>query len=1394
MSRLVQQMNNVQSCCMKAGIAHQFNFPRISSVLEAIVGRAFLPRGTGIVTRCPLCLTLHPCPVDEAEYGVFEHKGDQRWLDFDAILDEIAARTKVLAPKDGEVVHNAIVLELYMHGAVELSLVDLPGRVRVATDDQRKDLPQHIDELVRDFIKQSNTIILAALEIANEEDKDKLRTVGVITKVDKVEKPETIVSILKMDKNWLKLGYFALKCRGVDASVTVAQSREEEVEFFTKTRAFAPVMSKCGVANLSKFLSGILQKHFEKELPQLLITVENSLASIRQDLRSLGMTQSMFKGRLTKEKAGQLFENVVIDLCSRLKQSIAGGLSQQSSHHAGLVSTGKQLSSGAKVRLLNHVQFPDTLKKVRVRQPAEVELSQAAGSYPPDKAILPFIRENIKQLRDPVVDLAASTAKILKESFLQEIERWNYLDRFVLHVNDRFTRFLGKLTQNAEAQLEQMIRWEEQLVDLSSPDMKLVSSMMRVHRDRKLNTDGKAQLTNELKRKQSIIKGAQNWETVLRESLMDLVENFPELLPVIGGLQKFLAGVYEDGHVDQDLVDLAIHIPYVLDTTLRKNEGIRTTTETESGEEEEEVDPEAEDIKNMLDHNDRDYLRLVIDAYVEAVRDRLVTIAPKLITLYLTGPLLQDSDGLREVLREMLTDGCDGVAVEDVMGVNAQSRQRWEDLTAMEKTLSEVTRSRFSAPYTYEHISMSTTYIPYIAYLMFYPMLSCINDEGYPSFVVTTVSLFRSPLGAEQEECGIHIYVRLCGACMEWNGMECDCYVLNIYAILVLSFPKIQYILTKLFIYLLHICILYMYMHINIQECCSGMVAIVVCLVKHNARDPIFRCFFLLLLLLFVCLISYGKYKTMLAPKFRFHFYHSWFVLFVVGLLGNYNYIPYIFNWDFADSSRSSIYKRDNRRRFVLLVELEMYARLVVVRPYAATRTTYLSLVSRSSSTSSLHSAPYRVPLRPYSGSGTIISAVTGHTPPARPGPVSTPGATFGGVDYSDRRREEAEKALERQRTVQRATDAQRSGVEPLPDGCGETPVSEGERWWPKEHGGRTNWSGSMSHSMLDADRKRLDGMWVPEVTAPPRPEAPEAISYATDQFFNLPDLHMVDETLDTTRRFVPPPSFDPALDDVDDDGNFTDGQVMLDIQKALEEDKRRLEAFGNPLTAEDQVDHLLAPQREGDENVQQRSEFNGFAHWGLLHGAHMVVEENQEFKRAHEFVNRYLRDIDLFCKWLEHPKVRQHIEKKFGIDMHAKYDKLMAITMAMYTRSKIQVYEDDPAGALKSLTACVNLISEGADMKNPRHRKALGAVLVARGMVYCKLKSFERSEDDLTRALAFVKAERSATLFQLRAEAREALGRVAEARDDEMRAAEIWEQAEVIHPGLDGAPRKFVL
>lgn len=78
-------------------------------MLESIVGRDFLPRGSGIVTRCPLVLQLKQlkdsptASTDEKaqarnaklagleEYGEFLHLKDQIFTDFDEIRKEIEA-------------------------------------------------------------------------------------------------------------------------------------------------------------------------------------------------------------------------------------------------------------------------------------------------------------------------------------------------------------------------------------------------------------------------------------------------------------------------------------------------------------------------------------------------------------------------------------------------------------------------------------------------------------------------------------------------------------------------------------------------------------------------------------------------------------------------------------------------------------------------------------------------------------------------------------------------------------------------------------------------------------------------------------------------------------------------------------------------------------------------------------------------------------------------------------------------------------------------------------------------------------------------------------------------------------------------------------------------------
>ncbi len=69
-----------------------------SSVLEAVVGKDFLPRGTGIVTRRPLVLQLvHLEGEDEREYGVFLHRGQEKIYDFSKCIDFSGASISLCA-------------------------------------------------------------------------------------------------------------------------------------------------------------------------------------------------------------------------------------------------------------------------------------------------------------------------------------------------------------------------------------------------------------------------------------------------------------------------------------------------------------------------------------------------------------------------------------------------------------------------------------------------------------------------------------------------------------------------------------------------------------------------------------------------------------------------------------------------------------------------------------------------------------------------------------------------------------------------------------------------------------------------------------------------------------------------------------------------------------------------------------------------------------------------------------------------------------------------------------------------------------------------------------------------------------------------------------------------
>ena len=175
-----------------------------SSVLELIVGKDFLPRGSGIVTRCPLVLQLinikqpelkiatnsaskslvqkifpekifDKIPVlsssftaqeatlnEKTEWAEFLHLKDQK-LDLDEVQSEIESETNRRTGGKKNICEDPIILKIYSTKFPDLTLVDLPGITRNPVGDQPKDIETQVRNLIIGYISNKNSIILPVI-------------------------------------------------------------------------------------------------------------------------------------------------------------------------------------------------------------------------------------------------------------------------------------------------------------------------------------------------------------------------------------------------------------------------------------------------------------------------------------------------------------------------------------------------------------------------------------------------------------------------------------------------------------------------------------------------------------------------------------------------------------------------------------------------------------------------------------------------------------------------------------------------------------------------------------------------------------------------------------------------------------------------------------------------------------------------------------------------------------------------------------------------------------------------------------------------------------------------------------------------------------------------------
>uniref|UniRef100_A0A3B3WNV0 Interferon-induced GTP-binding protein Mx n=1 Tax=Poecilia mexicana TaxID=48701 RepID=A0A3B3WNV0_9TELE len=418
MEDLIPLINKLQDAFSSIGQSCNLDLPQIavvggqsagkSSVLENFVGRDFLPRGSGIVTRRPLILQL---VNNKAEYAEFLHCKGRKFVDFDEVRMEIEAETDRITGSNKGISPVPINLRVYSPNVLNLTLIDLPGMTKVAVGDQPVDIEHQIRDMLLQFIVKESCLILAvtpantdlansdALKIAKEVDPQGLRTIGVITKLDLMDEGTDARDILENKLLPLRRGYIGVVNRSqkdIDGKKDIRAALAAERKFFLSHPAYRHIAERMGTPHLQKTLNQQLTNHIRDTLPGLRSKLQSQMLSLEKEVEEYKNFRPDDPTRKTKALL-QMVQQFGVDF----EKCIEGSGDQ--------VDT-SNLSGGAKINRIFHERFPFELVKMEFdEKELRKEISYAiknihgvrTGLFTPDMAFEAIVKKQIIKLKEP---------------------------------------------------------------------------------------------------------------------------------------------------------------------------------------------------------------------------------------------------------------------------------------------------------------------------------------------------------------------------------------------------------------------------------------------------------------------------------------------------------------------------------------------------------------------------------------------------------------------------------------------------------------------------------------------------------------------------------------------------------------------------------------------------------------------------------------------------------------------------------------------------------------------------------------------------------------------------------------------------------------------------------
>ncbi|CAB1324182.1 unnamed protein product [Coregonus sp. 'balchen'] len=403
MEDLIPLVNRLQDAFSTIGQSCNLDLPQIavvggqsagkSSVLENFVGRDFLPRGSGIVTRRPLVLQLISAST---EYAEFLHCKGKMFSDFQEVRQEIEAETVRLTGTNK---------------VLNLTLVDLPGITKVPVGDQPADIEYQVRDMIMQFICKDNCLVLAvtpanmdlansdALKLAKDVDPQGQRTIGVITKLDLMDEGTDARHILENRLLPLRRGYIGVVNRSqkdIDGRKDIKSALAAERKFFLSHPAYRHMADIMGTPYLQRVLNQQLTNHIRDCLPVFRGRLQSQLLALDKEAEEYKHYRPDDPARKTKALL-LLMQKFAADFEKRIEGS------------GDQVDT-IELSGGAKINRIFHERFPFELVKMEFdERELRREISYAiknihgirTGLFTPDQAFEAIVKRQIMKLKGP---------------------------------------------------------------------------------------------------------------------------------------------------------------------------------------------------------------------------------------------------------------------------------------------------------------------------------------------------------------------------------------------------------------------------------------------------------------------------------------------------------------------------------------------------------------------------------------------------------------------------------------------------------------------------------------------------------------------------------------------------------------------------------------------------------------------------------------------------------------------------------------------------------------------------------------------------------------------------------------------------------------------------------